>query len=219
VYNRGNKNLNIRRKGFLRMKKKINIKAGVAVMALVAGSVIFPGVVGAADPVKGVDYDDASTQVQVNVGSQITVATSGDLTFNATLGSTASSVQTVTVTTNNATGYNLKFSSTTTSTDLVCDVSPCVAATDKIPSIGHPFASPAALDAGTWGYLSSTSFTAATTFRRIPSFNTPDTIVTATERTGTTGTPTYVTFGVWATSAMKSGAYKANVIYTATVNS
>jgi len=189
------------------MQKKIKLKASIAVGALVFGVVAFPGAAWAA--IQGVDFDSGTTTVNVTVGSQITLANAATtVNINPVLGSTGTSVQALTVTTNNTTGYQLKIEMNSAVKSLINGAS-AITATSNGTTAG-------ALQDNTWGYNFGSTNVTATTFLTIPDQGTPTTI--ATLSTTANAVPTYVTFGAQPTASLPSGTYTGSVLYTAVVN-
>jgi hypothetical protein len=184
------------------------------------------------------------TTVQSVVSGSITAFSNTNPTTTSIDVSSASGVKqsinkdTVSVSTNNATGYTLKLADADTSNDMC--VTPGGGCTG-IPSTSATSTTPAFMSAANqWGYhidngtttwcstavncaslltLPSTSTAASATlkFAKVPlSSGTADTLkTTATTASGDT-TPVYYAINVDPTQA--SGTYKDDVVYTATVN-
>ncbi|MCL1929912.1 hypothetical protein FWF93_02140 [Candidatus Saccharibacteria bacterium] len=186
------------------MKKNINLTAGLAAGALVLSVVAFPGIAAAVQA-----QDSGTTTVNVNVGSQITLS-NGNTTvnINPTLGTTGTAVQTLTVTTNNTTGYLLQIEMNSINKSLLSGANAITATTNGTTA--------AALQNDTWGYNFGTTNVAASTFLTIPTQGTPSTI--ASSSTTANAVATYVTFGAQPTASLPSGTYTGEVLYTAVVN-
>jgi hypothetical protein len=184
------------------MQKNIKLKTGIALFALVLGVVAFPGVVLAVS-------QTGTTTVNINVGSQITLGNgTTTVNINPVLGSTGTAVQTLTVTTNNSSGYQLKIEMNSTNKNLVNGANNITPTTNG--------ATAAALQNNTWGYNFSTSNVAATDFLTIPTQGSPTTIASST--TTASAVATYVTFGAQPTASLPSGTYTGSVLYTAVTN-
>lgn len=167
------------------------------------------------------------TVVSSDIGSVISLlSSSGTVHIDAT--PNASGVQTiasdtVTVSTNDASGYTLKLGETAAASALT-------SGGNSIASIGATAASPIALTVGTWGYrvdnvagfgvgpTSAVSNVAigSLQFASIPVTATPDTLKTTA--TTATNDVTTVWYGVAVNTSTPSGAYTNSVTYTATAN-
>ncbi len=163
---------------------------------------------------------DAAVDLAVEVAPVISLTTSAS---NGTLsipiipnssGASGSNDLTVSVHTNNQTGYKLTMNSTGTDTSLTHQAD----ATQKIPSTTNTLVSPAALANNTWGYSTWTNgqSSASTTFSRIPSLSAPDTLRTTS--TLTDPTDTKLTFGARINTEKPSGTYTNTVVFSATSN-
>ena len=191
---------------------------------LATGSLVVLAVVAA--PLT-VNAETTSTAISSSIGSTIGVLTSsGTVNLNATPdadGVQTIAADTVTVSTNNSAGYNLKLGLTAAQATLV-------SGGNSIAAASGTFAAPAALGANSWGYrvdgagtfgagptngLTSLTYV-ATTFARVPATALPDTIKT-TATTATNNT-TAVWYSVAVNTATPSGVYTGNVTYTATTN-
>jgi hypothetical protein len=205
IYNETNK-INIRTKGITKMQKNIKL-TGLAVGFLALGLVAFPSVA-AADP----PQETGVTTVNVQVGSTITLSGASAAVVNITpaLGSTGTSVQTLSVTTNSSSGYQLKIEMNDANKNLVYSINNITPTTNGT--------SAAVLQNDSWGYnFSDSSPVAATTFLTIPNKGAPTTI--RSENAGATAQATYVTFGALPTANLPSGTYTGQVLYTAVANS
>ncbi|RYF72755.1 MAG: hypothetical protein EOO39_11615 [Cytophagaceae bacterium] len=133
----------------------------------------------------------------------------------------SSQSDTVSVSTNNTTGYRLTLSDSDTNTNLV-------SGGNTIAAHAGTFASPTALTGNGWGYAVaggnfSATYTAepsnpssTTKWAGVPSSASPQQLKT-TAATATADTTT-VWYGVRATSAQAAGVYSDTVTYTATTN-
>jgi hypothetical protein len=138
-------------------------------------------------------------------------------------GVVSSSSDTVTVNTNNATGYALTLADSDTNTNLV-------SGGNNIAAHGGTFASPTTLGNNTWGYrivgaggFGGTAYTGETnqasstsTWAGVPSSASPTTIKTT--GSAASNDTTTVWYGINATSAQPNGTYSDTVTYTATTN-
>lgn len=196
------------------MKKSIksSIALSAGVLAIV-GLVVAPTVVDAAD----------TTEVTANIGTAASVSsTSGAVAVNITPvigGSFSSASDTVIAGTNNASGYKLQVSAT--STDLVSGVNTIAA------SSGTP-AAPVTLANNTWGYRvdGQYGFGAGPTSAETNAANldgswagittSPVDIKNVASAVGSDSTTVW--YGVGADNTKPQGAYKQTVTYTAVTN-
>lgn len=164
----------------------------------------------AALPTAGVFAEAANTTINATIGSTITITTSGTVAINDVqpAGDAKTGDVTVTVTTNNSSGYNLTIKDADTNLNLVSD-------TNNIAAHSGSHDTPTAFAAGAsvWGY-------------RLASYPAGQYAgITAAEvELKTTSAPaasdvTTVTFGVQASGSQPSGEYTGIVTYTAVVNS
>lgn len=192
---------------------------GASVVLSVFGLAVTPLVASAAS-------QGASTSINANLGSAISIATSSTVTIGVTPtagGVVSSSSDSVTVSTNNVLGYTLTLADADTNTNLVSGA-------NTIAAHNGSFASPTALASNTWGYriVSAGGFGASaysgetnqtassSTWAGVPSSANPTTIKTTA--TTATNDATTVWYGVNATSAKPGGTYSDTVTYTATTN-
>ena len=176
--------------------KNSKILAGVAVCS-VLGLAILP----VAGPVLAVDTENANTTVNVRIGETITLAMTGSNPTNIDAtpgGAAATATQTATVSTNSAGGYNLTLS--------------MIGSDQKLNNGGNAIdpVTSTALGGDEWGY----SLDSGTTYSAVPVVGAPVTIDTAAG--AVTGQAKTVTFGAKVTSALPSGNYTNQVVYTAT---
>ena len=168
----------------------------------------------------------ANTTINASVGSAISVTTVSPVTISLTPtagGVVSSSSDTVTVNTNNATGYNLTLANSDTNTNLVSGA-------NNIAAHAGTFAAPTALANNTWGYrivnaggFGASAYSAETnnassssTWAGVPSSASPIQV----KSTGSVATNdvTTVWYGVNATTSQPNGTYSDTVTYTATTN-
>lgn len=158
----------------------------------------------------------------------ITLTTSSTVSVNVLpTSSTQCTIQkdSVGVTTDSSTGYNLTLGDVDTSNSLANGV-------NNITAVSGTQASPAALGANKWGYrvdgiggfgagptsAASNISPPSTTFAAVPlSSSTADTIATSTSPADPTVT-TSVWYGTCADASIPAGTYSDNVIYTALIN-
>ena len=132
--------------------------------------------------------------------TQLTIATSGNVTIAATPnGTLQTSNGTVTVTSTDVTGYKLYLRDSDSNTDLVNGANAISASANVVAG---------ALANNTWGY----NIDASTDFIGIT-----DTNVLLRNRTGpyTSGDITTVTYGLKVDASKPSGSYTDSVVYTA----
>ena len=130
-------------------------------------------------------------------------------------GTLAKNDLTVTVSTNNATGYTLSMNSKTTNTSLVHESATGSPLSPNIPSTTHPYNTPLALGIDTWGWNLGIA-ASTTTFRKIPPSDDTQTIRTTIDSTGTSDTT--VTFGANVTDTTPTGTYMNTIVFTAVGN-
>lgn len=182
---------------------KVKLSVGIVAAVAVGLAIDFIGA-GSANAAA----QSANSTINGIVGSTITLSVSGDVTINVTPtlgGATATGAHTVTVGTNNSTGYDLKLSSSTTDTTLAKGA-------DTFAAASGTFGAPAALAVNTWGYRLA-SFTASM-YAGVVSNASPATIKTTA--TPVASDATEVTWAINATTAKPSGTYQRQVTYTAT---
>lgn len=168
----------------------------------------------------------ANTTVNATIASTISISSSGTVNLAITptaSGSATSASDTVSVSTNDSSGYTLQLADADTNTNLVNGA-------NNIPASSGTFASPATLADNTWGYrvdgagnFGSGTTTAQSnaaslngTWAGVPSSSSPATLkATATTASGSTTT---VWYGAMANTSMPNGTYTDTVTYTATGN-
>lgn len=168
----------------------------------------------------------SNTTISATVNSVISMTTSTTVSIAVTPtsgGVVTSASDTVTVNTNNATGYTLTLADSDATTSLA-------SGGNTIPAHTGTQASPTALANNHWGYrvvnvggFGATAYSAETnnassssTWAGVPATGSPNTIKTTA--TTATNDVTTVWYGVKATSAQPSGTYTDTVTYTATTN-
>lgn len=177
-------------------------------------------------PLSNIYAATANTTINANVASVISLTSSSTvdiaLTPTATGSVISSKSDTVSVSTNNATGYNLTLASSTASTDLANGG-------NKIAASAGTFTAPVALATNTWGYRidnlggfgagPATALTNAAsstlTFAGVPASSAPQ----ALKSTSTTANSdkTVVWYGVNVDATKPTGKYSNTVTYTAVV--
>ena len=169
--------------------------------------------------------DSENSTINANLGSTISMTTSGSVALNVTPvsgGSQTSASDTVSVSTNNAGGYFLTLANADATTTLVNGA-------NTIAAHAGTQASPTALANNTWGYrvdsiggfstggaVESNVTTSSITYAGVPATGSPNTIKT----TGTTASndTTTVWYAVKADTTKPNGTYTDTVTYTATTN-
>ncbi|MDL2235021.1 hypothetical protein LJC07_02565 [Christensenellaceae bacterium OttesenSCG-928-L17] len=160
-----------------------------------------------------------SSTVDVTIQKVISVSSSPanvNLQFTPNAGQDQLKQQdiTVSVATNNPTGYTLFMNTTTNNTTLEHDTTTSY----NIPSTTNPKASPAALQLNTWGYSqwADSQLESPTTFYLIPPLNSQHQLK-ATSALGESPN-TKLTFAVYLPSNKPAGTYTKNVLFTAVAN-
>ena len=173
----------------------------------------------------------AITTINANVGSTISVSSTSTVTLNITPvagGSQTSASDTVTVSTNNAAGYNLALNDADGTTTLTSGGGATIAAHSGT------FASPSALANNTWGYAVPSGTAGITTPNGFDaSYTTVDNanshaskwagITTSPQVLRSTGAPvsgetTTVWYSAKVDTSKPNGMYSDTVTYTATTN-
>jgi len=195
-------------------KSALSIGTG---MVVATGFVLAPAIASA-------DTKTASTTINANVGSTISITTSGTVALPITptgSGSASSKADTVTVNTNNATGYTLQLANTSATVGTLGN------GTDTLAAASGTFAAPAALGNNSWGYhvdglpgftgtaSEETNVTSLTgLWAKVPLSASPDQIK-STSSTATNDVTT-VWYGAMADTTKSNGIYTGSVTYTAT---
>jgi len=171
------------------------------------------------------DNSDTTT-ISVSLGSTISISTTGTVSIDVTPvtgGSQSSASDTVTVSTNNATGYNLTLADSDADTDLVHENE-----TDTITAHDGTFAAPTALDNNTWGYAIAggdfdesystinNAASSTTKWAGVPASGDEDTLKTTNDTASDDATTVW--FSVKADTSNPNGDYSDTVTYTATTN-
>lgn len=175
-----------------------------------------------------VSADTASTTISSQISSVITLlTTSGTVNVDVVptgVGAQTIASDTVTVSTNDASGYTLQLAETGAGTTLV-------SGSDTIPASSGTQAVPVSMSVNTWGYrvdsiggfgagptsgASSAAISGSIKFAAVPATGSPNTIKT-TSGTASNDTTT-VWYGVAVDTTQPSGTYTNSVTYTATAN-
>ena len=206
---------------------KTNIKQRIGALATtvaIFGVVVSPAIASAAS-------NTANTTVNVDVGSSISISTSGTVSISLTPtsgGVVSSASDTVTVSTNNTLGYNLKLADSDATTDLT-------SGGNSFTTSANAMTAAAALANNTWGYAVPTATTgigtntfdasysaetnatsSATKWAGVPASGSGVTIKsTASTASGDT---TAVWYAAKANTSQPNGTYTDTVTYTATTN-
>lgn len=202
----------------MRIKQTKTIIAGVTLVSL-AATVFLPLISHAA-------ANSANTTINATVAAVISITTSSPVAIGLTPtagGVVSSSSDTVTVNTNNATGYTLTLADADATTSLVNGG-------NTITAHSGTQASPTALAANTWGYrvvgvggfgagaysAETNNGSSSSTWAGVPATGSPNTLKT----TGTVASndTTTVWYGVKVTTSKPTGVYTDTVTYTATTN-
>lgn len=169
--------------------------------------------------------DSKNTTINANLSSVISVATTTTVNLNVIPvagGAQTSAADTVTVSTNNSTGFTLTFANSDATTTLAKGA-------DTIAAHTGTFAAPTVLANNTWGYrvdsvggfatggaVQTNVTTSTITYAGVPASSSPHTIkTTATTAAGNTTT---VWYAVKADTTKPNGTYADTVSYTATTN-
>ena len=196
--------------------------ASLAALAGVVGLALAPIAASAATAT-------ANTTINANLGSTISITTSGTVTLNITPvsgGNQSSASDTVTVNTNNATGYNLAVKDADATLTLTNGA-------NTIAASSNTFAGATTLANNTWGWavantttgIGSNGFDASySTFTDQSSHASHWAGITASDQqfknTSTTATndTTTVWYSAKADTTKPNGTYTDTVVYTATTN-
>lgn len=193
-------------------------KQKIAALAAVFAVVASPAVASAAS-------DTDTTTVTATVAAVISIASSSTVGVSLTptgSGVVSSNSDTVTVSTNNAGGYNLVLEDSDANTNLA-------GGTDNITAHTGTYGTPSVLGNNTWGYAVAGapfdgSYSAETnngsstsTWAGVPASGSGQQIKNFTSGTATNDTTT-VWYGVKANTAIEADSYVDTVTYTATTN-
>jgi hypothetical protein len=178
-------------------------------------------------PVFSASAETSNTVITANIGSTISVQSTSNVALNinptATQAKASSGKATVTVSTNNATGYNLKIGMNGADRNLN-------KASDNITAHAGTLAAPTALANNTWGYRVENvgGFNAgnvtpennvndlAGTFAGVPAQGAEEQI--KNHNAAVQSNTTDVLFGAKVDATKPSGAYTGTVVFTATAN-
>lgn len=209
------------------MKSTIKQRIGTLATAMaVLGIVAAPAIASAAPA-----SNSANTNISVDVGSSISISTLGTVSISLTPtsnGTLSSAKDTVTVSTNNTGGYNLKLADSDATTNLV-------SGSDTFTASSNAIASAAALSSGKWGFAVAKGTTGIGTNTFDASYSAESNNTSSTSKwagvpaTGsgvtiksTAATATNDTTDVWyaakADTTQPNGTYTDTVTYTATTN-
>lgn len=189
-------------------------------LAAVVGVALSPVVASAA-------VDTKNTTINAVVGSSISMTTSGTVNLNVTptaTGSMTSASDTVTVATNNATGYNLQLSTADGTNTLVNGGNTIVA------DAGTQASPTSTLTNNSWGYrvdglggfgagpttAENNVASSSRSWAGVPTSSAPNTLKTTA--TTTASDVTTVWYGVKVDTSKPNGTYSDIVTYTATTN-
>lgn len=204
------------------MKATTSSLSSLAALVAVVGVALAPVMASAA-------ANSANTTINAVLGSTISITTSGTVTLNITPvsgGAQTSASDTVTVNTNNSTGYNLAVKDADANLNLVNGG-------DNIAASSNTFAAGAALANNTWGWAVNDTTTGIgtnnfdTTYSVITNAASSSTTwagMTASDQvfknTATTATndATTVWYSAKADTSKPNGTYADTVTYTATTN-
>lgn len=189
----------------------------IASLALVVALITSPAVVSAAQ-------GTSSTTINATLASTISITSNPTVAIAVTPttgGVVSSQSDTVSVSTNNTTGYNLTLSDSDTNTNLVSGA-------NNIAAHNGTYATPTTLTGNSWGYAVaggnfSASYTAepsnpssTTKWAGVPSSASPQQLKTTAATAS--ADQTTVWYGVRATASQAAGVYSDTVTYTATTN-
>lgn len=170
--------------------------------------------------------DTKSTTVNVTIGSTISMTTSGTVALGVTptgVGAASSASDTVTVATNNSTGYNLSLADSDATTTLVDGA-------NTIAAHAGTFGTPTTLANNSWGYrvdgagtfgagptsAQTNQANLSGTWSGVPATGSPQ--VLKTTAVTTAGDVTTVWYGTKVDTSKANGVYSDAVTYTATTN-
>lgn len=197
-------------------KRALNVLAAFSFVALVASPIAASAAT-----------DTANTTVEVDLGSVISLTTSGTVSISVTpsaSGSMSSASDSVSVTTNNDSGYALTLSDGDTDTNLDNGNG------DTIAAHGGTQASPTSLSNNEWGYrvdgvdgfgagptaAETNAASSSHSWAGVPSSASPNTLKTTSS--AASGDATTVWYGVQVDQTLPTGTYSDTVTYTATTN-
>jgi hypothetical protein len=165
----------------------------------------------------------ANSSVEATVASVVSVSSSGTVPISVTPtggGATASASDTVSVDSNNASGYDLTLVDADSTYTMAGFLASDGVTTngDTLAKTAGTYGSPAALDANSWGWrvdnLGTFGTGGTSTYAGIPATGSAQNIRTTS--TTASGEVTTVKYAVKVDTTKKSGIYKDTVTYTAT---
>ena len=193
----------------------------------IASLMLGVGVVALATTTAAVSALTASTTISSTISSVISVSSNGTVNANVTpSGSGAQTIasDTVTVSTNDSSGYTLQLGETGASSAMT-------SGGNSIAASSGTQTTPVVMAVNTWGYRvdgvggfgagptsaqSNGTISGSIKFAAVPASGSPNTILT-TSGTATNSTTT-VWYGIAANTSQPSGTYTNSVTYTATAN-
>ncbi len=210
---------------FIKKEHEANMKIKRIIPAVAAMAVIVTPVVGSAAS------DDADTTINATINEVISISTSSTVTLNLTPtsgGVVSSGSDTVTVSTNRTTGYNLAVNDSDATTTLA-------SGGNDLTAHSGTKTSPTALTNGTWGFAVATGTTGIGTNGFDASYSTETNNGSSTSKWAgmpASGSPMMIkttaaaasndTTTVWyaakANASQPNGTYTGTVTYTATTN-
>lgn len=201
------------------MKKLPPRKLQLAASALLITGVISSPIIASAAS------NTANTTINASVGSTIGITTGSTVGLSLTptaSGVVSSSSDTVTVNSNNPSGYTLTLADSDANVNLT-------SGGNSISAHSGTFASPSTLGANTWGYAvanaggfdtsysaESSNGTSSSKWAGVPASGSPVQLKTTTG--SAVNDTTTVWFGARATTSQPGGTYSGTVTYTATTN-
>lgn len=201
------------------MKKLSPRKLQITASALLITGVVSSPIIASAAS------NSANTTINASVGSTIGITTGTTVALSLTPtagGVVSSSSDTVTVNSNNTSGYTLTLADSDANVNLT-------SGGNSISAHSGTFASPSALSANTWGYAvantggfdasyssESNNATSSSVWAGVPASGAPVQLKTTTG--AAVNDTTTVWYGARATSSQPGGTYSGTVTYTATTN-
>jgi hypothetical protein len=195
-------------------KSSVRLASRLAAISAAAAVVLLPVAASAAT---------ANSSVEATVASVLTVSSSGTVPISVTPtggGQVATANDTVTVDTNNSTGYDLTLANSDATVTMAGYLASDGVTTngDTLAQHSGTYGTPSALDANSWGWrvdsLGSFGGGGGTTYAGVPASGSAQNIK-STSSTATSDVTT-VKYGVKVNTSKKSGIYKDTVTYTAT---
>lgn len=199
-------------------------KSSTGKLQLAASTLLITGVI-SSPIIASAASNSSNTTINATVGSTIgiTTGTTVALALTPTVGGVvSSSSDTVTVNSNNASGYTLTLSDSDANVNLT-------SGGNNISAHSGTLASPSALNANTWGYAvantggfdasysaESNNAASSSVWAGVPASGTP--VQLKSTSTAAVNDITTVWYGARATSSQPGGTYSGTVTYTATTN-